>query len=88
MQQIQLRLEKLSYQSKEAYNTLRTNVEFSGNNIKVIAVTSCTPSEGKSSVSFELAVSFAQNGNKVLLIDADLRKSVMEIGRASCRERV
>lgn len=77
MQQIQLRLEKLSYQSKEAYNTLRTNVEFSGNNIKVIAVTSCTPSEGKSSVSFELAVSFAQNGNKVLLIDADLRKSVM-----------
>ena len=80
MQQIQLRLEKLSYQSKEAYNTLRTNVEFSGNNIKVIAVTSCTPSEGKSSVSFELAVSFAQNGNKVLLIDADLRKS--EIGRA------
>ena len=77
MQEIVLKQEELDYKSKEAYKTLRTNVEFSGDDIKVIAVTSCTPNEGKSSVSYELACSYAQNGKKVLLIDADLRKSVL-----------
>ena len=77
MQEIILKQEELDYKSKEAYKTLRTNVEFSGDDIKVIAVTSCTPNEGKSSVSYELACSYAQNGKKVLLIDADLRKSVL-----------
>ncbi len=77
MQQIELKKDPLDYKSKEAYKTLRSNVEFSGKNIKVVAVTSCTPNEGKSSISYELAHSFAQNGKKVLLIDADLRKSVL-----------
>lgn len=77
MQQIELKKEELDYKSKEAYKTLRTNVEFSGDNIRVVAVTSCTPNEGKSSIAYELAMSFAQNGKKTLIIDADLRKSVM-----------
>lgn len=77
MQQIELKKDELDYKSKEAYKTLRTNVEFSGDNIRVVAVTSCTPNEGKSSIAYELAMSFAQNGKKTLLIDADLRKSVM-----------
>ena len=71
---------ELDYRVNEAYKTLRTNIQFCGDDNKVIAITSCTPNEGKSSVSFNLAVSFAQNGKKVILVDADLRKSVL-IGR-------
>jgi capsular exopolysaccharide synthesis family protein len=68
---------ELDYRANEAYKTLRTNIQFCGSDIKVITFTSCTPNEGKSSVSFNLAVAFAQTGKKVILLDADLRKSVM-----------
>lgn len=64
------------YQYEEAMNTLRTNIQFSGNNIQVIMFTSSVPSEGKSETSFRLASSLAQLGRRVLLIDADIRKSV------------
>ncbi len=77
MQKIELNHEELDFRSREAFRTLRTNIEFSGDDVKVICLTSCTPNEGKSDTSFELARAFAQNGKKVLLIDADLRKSVM-----------
>ena len=66
-----------NYQVNEAFKALRTNILFCGSDIKVIVVTSCQPSEGKSSVSAETAIAMAQMGKKVLLIDADLRKSVM-----------
>ena len=78
MQSIELKDYVLDFRSKEAYKILRTNIEFSGNNIQVIGLTSCTPGEGKSNTSFELSQSFAENGKRVLLIDADLRKSVMK----------
>ena len=55
MQSIELKMEKQDFRTKEAFKTLRTNIEFSGENIRVICVTSCTPNEGKSSVSYELA---------------------------------
>lgn len=74
------KLDELDDQSNEAYKTLRTNILFSGSKIKVICLTSCTPNEGKSSISLNLARSFADSGQKVALIDADLRKSVL-IGR-------
>lgn len=77
MQNIELNHDELDFRSKEAYKTLRTNIEFSGSEVQVICVTSCTPNEGKSSTSFELAKTFAVNGKKTLLVDADLRKSVM-----------
>lgn len=77
MQEFEINQTKLDFRAKEAFKTLRTNIEFSGDDVKVVAVTSATPNEGKSSVSFELAVSFAQTGKQTLLIDADLRKSVM-----------
>ena len=67
----------LDYRVNEAYKSLRTNVQFSGTGVKVIDFTSCTPNEGKSSVSFNLAVSFAESGKKVIMIDADMRKSVL-----------
>lgn len=66
----------LTGQEKELYRTLRTNVEFTGIENKVIAVTSCMPDDGKTTVSFQLASALAENGKKTLYIDADLRKSV------------
>lgn len=59
MQKVTLKKEALDFRSSEAYRTLRTNVEYSGENIKVIAITSCMPNEGKSTTSMELAKTFA-----------------------------
>lgn len=60
----------------EAFKVLRTNIQFmtSNKNIKTILITSCTSGDGKSLISSNLAVAFAQAGKKVLIIDANLRK--------------
>ena len=65
------------YATNEAYKTLRTNIMFCGAEIKSIVITSCNENEGKSTVSTELSKSFAEIGKHTLLIDADMRKSVM-----------
>lgn len=81
MQEVKLYFPKKNgFYTKEAFKTLRSNIEFCGDTIRVIAVTSCMAHEGKSSVAMELAKSFAEAGNMTLLIDADMRKSVL-IGR-------
>lgn len=67
---------ELDFKTNEAYKTLRTNISFSGDDVRVIALTSSVPNEGKSAVSFNLAYSLAEDGKKVLYIDADIRKSV------------
>ena len=77
MQTIEVNTTDMDFRTEEAFKTLRSNIEFLGDDIRTICVTSCTPNEGKSSISFDLACSFAQNGKKVLLVDADLRRSVM-----------
>ncbi|MFV0557465.1 MAG: CpsD/CapB family tyrosine-protein kinase, partial [Enterococcus sp.] len=61
----------------EQYRTIRTNIQFATTNeqkIQTIVVTSSGPGEGKSTSSANLAVVFANAGQKVLLVDADMRK--------------
>ena len=60
----------------EVFRTLRTNIQFMNANkkLKTLLITSTFPEEGKSWVASNLAVTFAQAGNKVILIDADMRK--------------
>ncbi len=63
----------------EAYRTLRTNIQFSKveNSLKTILVTSSGPKEGKSTTVANLAITFAQMGSRVLLVDTDLRRPVI-----------
>ena len=60
----------------ESINTIRTNILYmnSTKNAKTILITSCMPREGKSWISTNIAVSFAETNKKVLLVDADMRK--------------
>lgn len=81
METIELRnIKKPGYTLTESLRTLKTNIQFCGDDIKTILLTSSIPNEGKSTVSFELARSLTESGKKVLLIDTDMRKSVL-IGR-------
>ncbi|WP_201308370.1 CpsD/CapB family tyrosine-protein kinase [Companilactobacillus farciminis] len=63
----------------EQFKTIRTNIQFSSvdKKLKSILFTSSAPSEGKSTVSNNVAVTWAKQGDKVILIDADLRRPTM-----------
>lgn len=63
----------------EQFRTIRTNIKFSvpDTDLKTILVTSSTPGEGKSTNAANLGVVFAQEGKKVLIVDADMRKPTL-----------
>ncbi|HEO4853990.1 TPA: tyrosine-protein kinase [Streptococcus agalactiae] len=63
--------------TEEYFNAIRTNIQFSGKENKILAITSVREGEGKSTTSTSLALSLAQAGFKTLLIDADTRNSVI-----------
>lgn len=73
--------------TEEYYNSIRTNIQFSGADLKTIVLTSVQPGEGKSTTSVNLAISFARAGFRTLLIDADTRNSVMS-GTFKANERI
>ena len=78
MQNIELKLNNGSFSYKEAFKSLRTNIIFCGSDVKVIAITSSVPNEGKTEVSINTAKTLAEDGKKVIYFDADLRKSVVK----------
>lgn len=80
---------KLPFAVLESYNVLRTNIIFSlsTSDKNIFAVTSPNPSEGKSTVSVNIATAMAMAEKKILLIDADLRKPVQHI-RLSLKNKI
>ncbi|PWJ14679.1 polysaccharide biosynthesis tyrosine autokinase [Ruminococcus flavefaciens] len=62
----------------ESYKSIRTNLSFALSTVekKTFVVSSANPGEGKSTTSANIAIAIAQSGSHVLLIDADMRKSV------------
>ena len=60
----------------EAFRTLRTSIEFSGESMQRISVSSTEPSDGKTTVMSNLSVAFAQSGKRTLVIDGDMRNRV------------
>lgn len=89
MEKITLRLEGIDdFITQEAYKTLRTNLQFCGQDIQVVAITSCHENEGKTTVTLNLARSLTELGKKVLVIDADMRKSVIAGRHTSAKSPV
>lgn len=77
---------QIAKSTEEYLNSIRTNIQFSGRELKILAITSVQPGEGKSTTSTNLAISFAHAGFRTLLIDADTRNSVMS-GTFKANER-
>ena len=73
--------------AEEHYNALRTNIQLSGDDLKVLSISSVKPGEGKSTTSTNIAWAFARAGYKTLLVDADIRNSVMS-GVFKSREKI
>lgn len=78
MQNIELKPHELPYEVNEEIKYLRANIQFCGTDKKVILVTSSFRGEGKSTICLNLAKSMAEMGKRVLLVDADLRRSMLK----------
>ncbi|MBR3811308.1 MAG: polysaccharide biosynthesis tyrosine autokinase [Agathobacter sp.] len=73
-------LKEQTYAMKESLRALKTNIQFCGDDVKTILITSAEADEGKSTVTMQLARSLTESGKNVLIIDTDMRKSVL-VGR-------
>lgn len=89
MPTLEIAQKKLEFikKAEEYYNALCTNIQLSGDKLKVISVTSVNPGEGKTTTSVNIARSFARAGYKTLLIDSDTRNSVIS-GVFKSREKI
>ena len=70
-------MKPLDYAGEEAMNTICTNLAFSGRNLKKIVFTSNVQSEGKSWTAMHILENLAKRGRRVVLVDADMRRSFM-----------
>lgn len=87
MEAVQLgEIKEQSYTMKESLRALRTNIQFCGDDIKTIMFTSAQPNEGKSTVVMDLARSLTELGKTVLVVDTDMRKSVL-VGRLRAKRK-
>jgi capsular exopolysaccharide synthesis family protein len=77
MKKINIEFQELPYAVEEALNRLRINIKFCGKNTRKILITSSMPNEGKSSVAVNLWKMLAEAGFSAVLVDVDLRKSVL-----------
>lgn len=89
MPTLEIAQKKLEFikKAEEYYNALCTNIQLSGDKLKVISVTSVNPGEGKTTTSVNIARSFARAGYKTLLLDGDIRNSVIS-GFFKSREKI
>lgn len=78
MQKVEFISHELPYEINEELKYLRTNIQFCGTDKKVILITSTFAGEGKSTTTLRLAQSLCNLGKMVLLIDADLRRSLLK----------
>jgi capsular exopolysaccharide synthesis family protein len=78
MSKIEISVPQLPYAVEEALNRLRINIKFCGKNTKKILIMSSVPNEGKTFVAMNLWRMLAEAGFKTVLLDTDLRKSVMK----------
>lgn len=76
MKTFQFKHTEQDFRTAEAFKSLRSNIAFCGDDIKTVAFTSCLPGDGKSTISRNVAITFAEAEKRVLYIDADMRKSV------------
>ncbi|MGQ7366493.1 tyrosine-protein kinase [Streptococcus suis] len=75
--ELALNKKQLVGKTEEYFNAIRTNIQLSGSDIKVVGITSVQSNEGKSTTSASLAIAYARSGYKTVLVDADIRNSVM-----------
>ena len=78
MKKLNVEFQELPYAVEEAMNRLRINIKFCGKNTKKILITSSMPNEGKSSIAINLWKMLAEAGFPTVLVDVDLRKSVIK----------